>query len=54
MKSYFKARGIGRPRVGNKQLSLRLAPELIAKLGRAADRDGVSKSQLVARWIKNL
>ena len=30
MKSYFKR--TGRPPVGNKQLSLRLAPELIAKL----------------------
>jgi len=52
MKSYFKR--IGRPRLGNKQLALRLAPELIAKLSRIAEIEGVSKSQLVARWIKNL
>src|SRR5258708_7129507 len=43
---------LGRPRLGHKQLSLRMTPQLIAKLARVAKAEGISKSRLVARWIK--
>jgi predicted DNA-binding protein len=54
MKSYFYSKRQGRPRVGNVQLGVRLPPELVAKLDSLATNEGMTKSQLVARWIKSL
>jgi len=54
MKSYFYSKRHGRPRVGNMQLGVRLAPELVAKLNLLAANEGITKRQLVARWIKSL
>lgn len=46
-----KHEGPGRPRLGNKQISFQLPPEMIQRLEEMAAKEGIKKSSLLQRIL---